>query len=439
MTSLVAIIVVCAMTSALIMVMRPLAMVIGLVDVPNARKAHHGPVPLVGGVAIFLAVSLTCLLPGWMGLSASAPGMLSFLLAGMLLVSVGMVDDLLDLSARVRFIAQATAALVMIYGGGVVLSDLGAMTLSGRTLDLGLLAVPFTIFTTIGVINALNMCDGLDGLSGSQALVSLGGFAIAVALWGQATDATLLAVLGGGIIGFLLFNMRLPGRSRATIFLGDAGSMFLGLALTWFAISLSQGPDRIIKPSAALWFVMVPIIDAVAMMFRRLAKGRSPFAADREHLHHIFLLAGYSVNQTVAIIAALGAAGVAVGLLSTWLDLPDLLVAGAFLGAGLLYFWMITHAWRAMRFLQRSICRRRSGLSDRRTRVDRRQLADASYTGPERRCGGDRRALLPRRATDAAACRSYPAGADLRRPIASQRPAIAEESRRSHVPRHRSA
>lgn len=420
MTSLVAIVLVCTITSALIVVMRPLAMVIGLVDVPNARKVHSDPVPLIGGVAIFLGVSVACLVPGWMGLSTVAPGMLSFLLAGMLLVGVGLVDDLLDLSARVRFMAQAIAALVMIYGGGVVLSDLGAMTISGRTLELGLLAVPFTIFTTIGVINALNMCDGLDGLSGSQALVSLGGFAIAVALWGQATDATMLAVLGGGIIGFLLFNMRLPGRARATIFLGDAGSMFLGLALTWFAISLSQGPDRIIKPSAALWFVMVPVIDAVAMMFRRLAKGRSPFVADREHLHHIFLLAGYSVNQTVASIAFLGAAGVAVGLLSTWLDLPDLLVAGAFLGTGLLYFWMITHAWRVMRFLQRSICRRRSGLSDRRTRADRRQLADASYVGPERRCGGDRRqAVLPRRATDAAGCRSYPAGVERRRPIAS--------------------
>ena len=167
--------------------------------------------------------------------------------------------------------------------------------------------------------------------------------------------------------------MRLPGRSRAAIFLGDAGSMFLGFALTWFAISLSQQPVGVLKPAAALWFIMVPIMDAVAMMLRRIVKGRSPFSPDREHLHHIFLLAGYSVNQTVAIMAALSVAGVAVGLASTWLNVPDLLVAGAFLVAGLLYFWLIMHAWRVMRFLHRSICRRRSHVAERRAVADRRQ------------------------------------------------------------------
>lgn len=403
MTPAPAIVLAVAVTSVLIVVMRPLAHRVGLVDVPNERKAHHGAVPLIGGLSIFAAVVASCLMPEWTGVSVSTPGIVSFLLAGMLLVGVGLVDDFIELSARVRFLAQAVATLAMIYGGGIALSDLGEMTLSGRTLLLGWLTVPFTIFTTVGVINALNMCDGLDGLSGSQALVSLSGFWIALALWGEGAGHSLLLVLAGGILGFLLFNMRLPGRSRASIFLGDAGSMFLGFALTWFAISLSQGPDRVIKPAAALWFVMVPIIDAVAMMLRRVVKGRSPFTADREHLHHVFLLAGYSVNQTVIMLAVLAATGVVVGLASTWLDLPDLVVAGAFLAIGLAYFWTIMHAWRVMRFFRRSICRRRSNLADRRVQGERRIGRDASYSGPERRSGGDRR-QAHRRAADSARC-----------------------------------
>jgi UDP-GlcNAc:undecaprenyl-phosphate GlcNAc-1-phosphate transferase len=405
MATLLPIILACFLTSALILLLRPLAVTVGLVDLPDVRKSHQGPIPLIGGLAIFVVVAAACLVPGVTGFSVAAPEILSFLLGSVFLVVVGLVDDFVELSPLARFLAQAAAAVAMIFGGGVVLSDLGNLTLAGNTLVLGVMAVPFTVFATIGVINALNMCDGLDGLSGSQALISLAGFGIALFLWGDAARAGLLMVLGGGVVGFLLFNMRLPGRSRAAIFLGDAGSMFLGFALTWFAISLSQGPQRVLQPAAALWFIIVPIMDAVAMMLRRMIKGRSPFAPDREHLHHIFLLAGYSVNQTVAVMSVLGAAGVAVGLASTWWNWPGLLVAGGFLAVGLLYFWLIMHAWRVMRFLQRSICRRRSNV-DRRTVADRRQEHGAHYAGPERRSGVERRQGFARRADDALRCRS---------------------------------
>lgn len=411
MIPIVAIILACLTTAALIMVLSPLAVTVGLVDVPDARKTHQGPIPLVGGLAIFVAVLAASLFPEITGLSVSGREVLSFLAASIILVGVGVIDDFVELSPLVRFIAQAVATLAMVFGAGVVLSDLGAMTWSGGVLALGLFAVPFTIFATVGVINALNMCDGLDGLSGSQALVSLGGFAIALSLWGHPGDGSLLMVLGGGVIGFLLFNMRLPGRPRASIFLGDAGSMFLGFALTWFAISLSQGPDRVIKPAAALWFIIVPIMDAVAMMLRRIVRGRSPFAPDREHLHHILQLAGYTVNQTVAVMAMLGVCGVMVGLAATYWGWPDLLVAGVFLVVGLIYFWLIMHAWRAMRFLHRSICRRRSSVAERRIGPDRRRRKDPHFLGEERRGLQDRRQGLPRRLGDAARCRPLTPGA----------------------------
>ncbi len=368
-------------TALMIVVLRPIAATIGLVDVPNERKSHSAPTPLVGGLAVFVGLVITCLVAGGGG---ADPRLMSFLGAGLLLVAVGVVDDFFELTPSVRFVTQIVAALLMVYGAGVVLSDLGGMTPSGRTLQLGWLAVPFTIFATLGVINALNMCDGLDGLSGSLSLVSLIGLMLAALIWGDASATGVLPVLGACVAGFLLFNLRLPGRARASVFLGDAGSMFLGFALTWYAISLSQGENRAITPSSALWFLMLPIFDAVAMMLRRILRGRSPFAADREHLHHVFLLAGYSVNQTVAIMATMAMAGVVVGMASIHWQLPELLVSLAFLAVGLGYFWLIMHAWRVMRFLHRSICRRRIS-------AERRAVAAVAYEGPERRSGRDRR------------------------------------------------
>lgn len=375
-------------TILLIVLLRPVAIHAGLVDVPNDRKSHRAPTPLVGGLAIFGGMVAGFLLSMGGPAPVAYGEVYSFFGAGLLLVIVGVADDFFDLPPAVKFVAQILAALVMIFGAGVVLTDVGAMTPGGDLLQLGILTVPFTVFATLGVINALNMCDGLDGLSGSLALTSLSGLIVAASAWGSPADATFLLILGAAIIGFLLFNRRLLGRKHASIFMGDAGSMFLGFTLVWFAISLSQGESRALRPSAALWFLMVPIFDAVSMMLRRIRKGRSPFAADREHLHDIFLLAGFTVNETVGMIVGLASLGVFVGLASIYLRIPEWAVSAGFLLAGIGYFLMISHAWKVMRFLSHSICRRRG-------RSERRQGSSASFTGLERRSGRDRRLDVP--------------------------------------------
>ena len=166
------------------------------------------------------------------------------------------------------------------------------------------------------------MCDGLDGLSGSLTLTSMLGLGAANVLWGSYD--LIITVMAASIAGFLCFNMRTFWRKSAWVFLGDAGSMMIGLTLTWLAISMSQGPERVISPSAALWFLMVPVFDAVSMMLRRIMRKRSPFKADKEHLHHVFLLAGFSVSETVLIMTGLSFAGVIVGLGGVYLGLSDL-------------------------------------------------------------------------------------------------------------------
>ena len=174
--------------------------------------------------------------------------------------------------------------------------------------------------------------------------------------------------------------------------------MFLGFALAWFAIKFSQGENRIIAPGAAVWFLILPLFDAVSMTTRRIMKKRPAFGADKEHLHHIFLLAGFTVSETVAILAGVAVLGVGVGLAGTYFNVPDIIMGGSFLVLGLLYLRMFVHSWTVMRFLRHSICRRHSA-ADRRVIKDRRVISNVAYLGPERRSGKDRR-MDPRRDED---------------------------------------
>ncbi len=380
-----------ALTSGLVLWLSPLAKAVGLVDVPNVRKVHEGEIPLIGGLSIFVAAFAASVISGFIFSEATTlVDYGGFYLAGMLLVLTGMIDDYVDLSPQHKIVAQTIASLIMVFGAHIVLSDLGYLGNGINILSLGLLAVPFTVFATIGVINAVNMSDGLDGLAGSLSLVSLLGFLAATTIFGNGEDAGLILILSAAVCGFLLFNYRIPGRRFAVTFLGDSGSMFLGFTLAWFAIKFSQGDSRIIAPSAAMWFLILPLFDAVSMTTRRIMKKRPAFGADKEHLHHIFLLAGFTVSETVGILAGIAVLGVGVGLAGTYLRIPDAIMGGSFLVLGLLYLRMIVHSWTVMRFLRYSICRR-NGNVDRRVITDRRVSSNVVYLGLERRSGDDRR------------------------------------------------
>ena len=376
------------LTAFLVDVARRLAPVIGLVDAPSDRKSHQGQVPLVGGIAIF-----ACLLLG-----AAFSGLLgehwAFLVAASLIVTVGVWDDAYGVSPIIRLALQAAAVLFMGLFGNAFLVDLGNFLPGGGEFSLGVMAIPFTVFAGVGIINAFNMADGVDGLCGTLTLVALTGLGIVSALAAKQAELALILVLAGGLFGFLIFNVRVPGRIHAKVFLGNAGSYFLGMSVLYLTIRLSQGPDRAMAPVAALWFCMLPLLDAVGMILRRLKQGRSPFSPDREHIHHIFLLAKFSVTETWIGLAVVALIGMFVGLAGSMTGASELLMLAAFMGAAFLYYWMITRAWKVMRFLSRSINRRLAIMRDRRLGQDRRQRNEVCYIDGipvQRRSGLDRR------------------------------------------------
>ncbi|MCK5364965.1 MAG: undecaprenyl/decaprenyl-phosphate alpha-N-acetylglucosaminyl 1-phosphate transferase, partial [Gammaproteobacteria bacterium] len=348
----------------------------GLVDEPSRRKPHEGSVPLIGGVAMFCGFALAALTLD-MGLMAYR----SFFAAAAILVVVGILDDMHELSSRARFGAQILAAALMAYWGGVVLGDLGGLAGGGEPFLLSGWEIVFTVFCTVGVINALNMSDGVDGLAGGLSLVALLGLAYIADSAGLASERTLLLMLAVVVVGFLLFNMRLPWRHRALVFMGDAGSMFLGFAISWFLIAMSQGSDRAMAPVAALWLLMIPLFDTVWLILWRFSQGRSPTSSDVGHLHHVLQMTGMRAMTSVWLMLAIAVLGAAAGIAALESGVAESTMFYLFLGLFAAYCVLMAVSWQRRRLLWWPIERRLMGLADRRQREarsddERRQVVD---------------------------------------------------------------
>ena len=275
----------------------PLAKRLNLLDHPQGRKDHEVATPVTGGLAMVIGV----LVAGLVFVPEIGDGFAGFLGAAMILLVVGVLDDLFDLRWTWRVVAQVSAALVMIYVGDVRIEQLGpAVGLS--SMSLGMLSVPFTVFATVGLINAINMVDGVDGLAGSLVWAALLMLAAAALYAGNALIADRMMILMGAIAAFLAFNLRLPWRKRASLFMGNAGSAFLGLVIAWFAFRLTQNPGHPVNPVLALWLVPVPVMDTLVVMLRRVSARKSPFHADRNHIHHLMLEAGFGHTQVVFVL-----------------------------------------------------------------------------------------------------------------------------------------
>lgn len=356
-------------TVGILFVLANVAQRLGLVDHPDPRKRHQGSVPVVGGIAIYLGFVSS------MAALTSVIEALPWLMAGgLLVVGVGVRDDYCPISAGWRFAAQIGAALLAIYGADVRLYDLGNLSLGGGVLTLGWFSVPFTVFSTVGVINAVNLSDGTDGLAGTITILALLPLIVMAGLAGRYELFQISICLASAVIAFLLFN--LPGIQprKWRIFLGDAGSTLLGYLLACLLIASSQGDIRVFAPIIGLWLLAIPLADTVAVMGRRLANGQSPFRADRTHLHHLALSAGLSQGRTVLLLSALGMFCTLIGIAGWLFRVSELVLLGFFLAFYSYYLWWTSRAWAVRRFLGRTVCRREQGV-DRRSGKDGRQIA----------------------------------------------------------------
>lgn len=316
-----------AITTAFMFALRPVASAIGLVDRPGGRKMHDGEIPIIGGLAMFVGV-----FAGLVLLQGPSLYLGSLIVASLLILAIGALDDRYGLPAFVRLVTQLGAVLVMVFGANLQLSDIGDPFGTG-TISMGPAALLMTILVTATVINAYNFIDGADGLAGTMALIALLAIA-AVGGYASASSAIALTVVSA-ICAFLLFN--LPTRHNRSVrsFMGDAGSTLLGFTIVWVTLGVCQGSERIISPVYCLWFAAVPIFDCLTCFVRRIASKRSPFAPGRDHFHHELFQGGFGVRATLVILTGIQLGYTLVALGAWKLGVPDVVMFTAWSVLGL--------------------------------------------------------------------------------------------------------
>ena len=277
----------------------------GLVDLPNARKIHKVPISRLGGIAIWTSALLTFLFLVLLSYYPYGSLLSGILLGGSLMFLLGLVDDIYNLDAKFKLVIQLSIATI-VYLLGVQIDTI--FNPFGGIIHLGVFSYPITLLWIVGISNAVNFIDGVDGLAGSVITVSSITLAlIAVAITpAQPITALIAFILAGSMLAFLTFNF-----NPAKIFMGDSGALFSGFLLATLSIAgvMKGAALAVLLPFLVL---AVPIMDITYSSLRRIMKGKSPFVADAEHIHHKLLKAGFSQKKTVAILTSIAIVGGAV-------------------------------------------------------------------------------------------------------------------------------
>ncbi len=280
---------------------RKLAFKVGAVDIPkDDRRVHKEAMPLIGGLAIFVAVIVVTLI--FLPLEKE---IISIIIGGTVIVIGGIIDDLKELKPKTKFMFQIIAGLILIFGDVKVDFITNPFTKNSSLLYLNWLSIPITLFWVVGITNTLNFIDGLDGLSAGVAMISSITLMI-VASKGYTSNyisvIIMSAAIAGACLGFLPFNF-----NPAKIFMGDTGALFLGFMLAAITIEGVMKSVATIAIVAPILILSVPIFDTTFAIFRRLLNGQSISAADKGHLHHRLLSRGYSQRKSVLILYGISA------------------------------------------------------------------------------------------------------------------------------------
>ena len=284
--------------------MRIVSLRFGLVDKPDGhRKLHRDAIPLSGGVPILLAVAAAVVFiflskNSWQSAVRSEwQFFASFALAAIVVAGVGIMDDYYALRGRQKLFGQVIAVMIVMFGGGLVISKIA---LFGHPIELGMMAVPFTLFWVLGCINAFNLIDGIDGLASSVGIMvslALGGLAV---MNNHGEYAVIAFALGASLCGFLVYNF-----PPARIFLGDAGSMLIGLCLAVVGIKSATKSAATVALVAPTAIMTIPIFDVSMAILRRKLTGRSLYETDRGHMHHCLMRKSNSNRRVLAWVGGL--------------------------------------------------------------------------------------------------------------------------------------
>ena len=284
-----------------------------IVDHPGERKVHAVPIPRIGGVAMAIGVLVAALLVVPLELTDKY-----FLAAGGVVALFGALDDRFDLDYRIKLIGQLLAATIVILGGDI---QIHAVTLDERLLLPEGAAIPLTFIFLIGITNAINLADGLDGLAGGTTFLSLCALALLAYSGSQFSSAALALTFAGAILGFLRFNT-----FPASVFMGDAGSQLLGFAVGVLSLRATQSASSAVSAATPILLLALPILDTLSVMVHRISEGRSPFSADKNHIHHKLLSFGFGHHEAVMVIYAIQAD---LFLLAYWMRYEsDLVIVG---------------------------------------------------------------------------------------------------------------
>ena len=290
----------------LCLVLTPLARAVAqrcrLVDQPDKRRKMHGrAVPVAGGLPILLSACVALagvfgFFPSFENTAGDAPNLLGLLAGAVVICLVGLADDYGYLRGRHKLLGQCFAVGIVIIGG-VRVEHIHLFT---WTLELGLLWIPFTVFILLGAINSLNLIDGMDGLLSSVGLIVTMAMAALAAVGQHWAAACVALALAGALLGFLRYNF-----PPASIFLGDSGSMVIGLVVGVLAIQSSLKAPATVALAAPTALLTIPAFDTLAAILRRKLTGRSIYATDRGHLHHVLLRRGLNTHAVLLLISGL--------------------------------------------------------------------------------------------------------------------------------------
>ncbi|MCF2596102.1 MraY family glycosyltransferase [Pseudoflavonifractor phocaeensis] len=280
-------------------VVKSLAFKVGAVDVPkDNRRMHDHPIPRMGGLAIFFGFILSVLI--FLPLTKQLRGML---MGGVIIVILGIFDDIYALPAKPKFLVQIVAALFAVMAGNriYILSNINIFS-SEPYWELGWLSIPISVLWIVAITNAVNLIDGLDGLACGVSTISSMTLLVIALIVSEPDVAILMAALAGACIGFLPYNL-----NPAKIFMGDTGSTFLGFVLATVSIQGLFKFHMIISFAVPFLMLGLPIFDTCFAILRRVSKGQSPMAPDRGHIHHRLIDMGFSQKQAVATLYIISA------------------------------------------------------------------------------------------------------------------------------------